>query len=610
MLIQYISLKQGQHLDQVLSAIPTNTILDKTICGCGATTLEIKSDRHSIIIEPNVPVILGKCKVYPNMLGVTEEVDTKQIIAYLNDNWNDGHHKIMTTPEGFVKVAKAIRSVNLSLHEDFFLLFDECEKVVQDSAFRKKIILPLDDFFRCKGKAMVSATPVEFMDPRFDTFTKIKIVPDYDYKAPISLHPTNNVCHALKQVVEENVEQDQKVFVFCNSPKLIRSYIEQLNIKDESNIYCSEDSAEKQQELSFVNSFSALPEDGENSAFNKYNFLTSRFYSAVDIKLSYKPVVIMITDVFGAKYTKIDPLTEAVQIIGRFRNGFEKFFHITNYNTKARSPRREVVIEFLEEQYDVYQNIFRKNWLQRSGQGARKILEQAMNKVDFKDFVLPNGQRNYFMYQNFIREKELDGVYKKMSYIKREYLASKAFEITYKPMYYQTKDEDRKVLNPNVKIAQNERNKWALEQIEKLLKSTSKCSKWDKLYLDELKKSFELLIEGIKILKFDKLKVMAQRGWLTNKNLETLINKVKIGTALQHPRIHRTIQNSFVLEKQYTATEVKTILARIFDRYQIPYDEKPTVNWLEKFFEVEKGRSNDKRWIKIIRPIPMQVTKK
>ncbi len=46
-----------QYLTEVLKEIPTNTILCKTLTGLGATYGEIKAKRHSIIIEPNKPVI-------------------------------------------------------------------------------------------------------------------------------------------------------------------------------------------------------------------------------------------------------------------------------------------------------------------------------------------------------------------------------------------------------------------------------------------------------------------------------------------------------------------------------------------------------------------------
>ena len=52
--------KKIQHLSDVYPQIETNTILNKTITGIGATYSEIKAPRHSIIIEPTIPVIYGK----------------------------------------------------------------------------------------------------------------------------------------------------------------------------------------------------------------------------------------------------------------------------------------------------------------------------------------------------------------------------------------------------------------------------------------------------------------------------------------------------------------------------------------------------------------------
>lgn len=51
-----------QYPTEVLPEIPTNTILYKKLTGLGATYGELKADRDSIILEPNVPVIKGKCK--------------------------------------------------------------------------------------------------------------------------------------------------------------------------------------------------------------------------------------------------------------------------------------------------------------------------------------------------------------------------------------------------------------------------------------------------------------------------------------------------------------------------------------------------------------------
>ena len=75
-----------QYLTEVLPEIPTNTILYKKLTGLGATYGEIKAKRNSIIIEPNVPVIIGKCNdpkhKDDNLFGVYEGVYTDAIVTY------------------------------------------------------------------------------------------------------------------------------------------------------------------------------------------------------------------------------------------------------------------------------------------------------------------------------------------------------------------------------------------------------------------------------------------------------------------------------------------------------------------------------------------------
>ena len=78
-----------QYLKEVLPKIPANTILYKKLTGLGATYGELKADRHSIIIEPNVPVIIGKCEDSKHkadaLFGVYKGVNTEDIIEYLNN---------------------------------------------------------------------------------------------------------------------------------------------------------------------------------------------------------------------------------------------------------------------------------------------------------------------------------------------------------------------------------------------------------------------------------------------------------------------------------------------------------------------------------------------
>ena len=81
--IKEITIDKGQRLSDIMDEIQPNTILHKTVCGIGATTLELETERNSIIIEPNVPVIKGKEQKHPSMLGVYEGVSTKDIAEYI-----------------------------------------------------------------------------------------------------------------------------------------------------------------------------------------------------------------------------------------------------------------------------------------------------------------------------------------------------------------------------------------------------------------------------------------------------------------------------------------------------------------------------------------------
>lgn len=187
-----ITLHKGQYLSDVMSEIPSNCILSKRIPGCGATTLELETQRNSIIVVPNVPVIKSKCGKYSNLLGVYEDVTTDKIRNYLTNN---RLHKIMTTPESFGKVKNACSGIDIYNH--FFLLMDECHQLIKDVDYRTDIVLPMNDFFRFKSKALVSATPIGFSDPRFKEFETVEVSADYDYRQEIAVTHTYNIYKAI-----------------------------------------------------------------------------------------------------------------------------------------------------------------------------------------------------------------------------------------------------------------------------------------------------------------------------------------------------------------------------------------------------------------------------
>ena len=361
MKIKEININEGQYLEDVMPkilvnqrpAIPTNTILNKVMTGCGATWLEIHSERHSIVIEPNVPVIIGKKAQHPFLFAVYEGTTREDVKAYLAGE-EDGYRKIITTPEGFdKKVLPAMYELGLEVYEEYFLLFDECEKPVQDVGYRGDIYLPVEDFFKFENKAMVPATPIVPSDPRFEVqgFEMIRIVPTYDYCKDLTVVVTNNTVCVLRKLLERYRKAGEKVCIFFNSTDTTLSLIQTLKLQGRCKVFCSEKSVRKLKREGFTAVSDNLTELAE------VNFFTSRFYSAVDIKLDYQPNVIVLTDVFHAPYSMIDPQTEVVQAIGRFRNGVAKLHHVTNTCNQLESLSRETLIQQLESKEAIYNKV-------------------------------------------------------------------------------------------------------------------------------------------------------------------------------------------------------------------------------------------------------------
>lgn len=126
--------------------IPSNVIIDKTLPGLGITYMEVHAKRPSIIIEPNVPVIIGKAEGEDNCLAVYELCTNPMIRKFLQRK-DLKYKKLITTPEGFKKIKEVAQQLGINIFKEYFCLFDECEKIIQDVDYRSRIAQPINDFF-------------------------------------------------------------------------------------------------------------------------------------------------------------------------------------------------------------------------------------------------------------------------------------------------------------------------------------------------------------------------------------------------------------------------------------------------------------------------------
>lgn len=564
--------------------IPTNTILCKTLTGLGATYSEIKAPRHSIIIEPNRPVIIGKCKdpdhKNDNLFGVVQGVFADDVIDYIEES-KGKYLKILTTPESFHKVEEALRATDIEIRYHCFLLFDECHKIVQDSEYRPKISLPMDIFFECEHKALVSATPLELTDPRFENFETIQIVPDFDYSKELFLYITNNVLQSVKKTFEL---LEGNTFIFCNSTDMIYNLMKQLNLFDDSAVFCSTNSVKKLQNDKDVK-FKRAYEDWDVKYLKKYNWLTSRFYNAVDIKLAEQPNIVLLSNGYFSVHTMMDPNTDSVQAVGRFRNGVASITHIVNVNPNFRVQTKEEVRGYVRG-LEYAHNLLVKYRDTAPNAEKKAIWQEFLDNSPFNKFLV-NGKKSFYKIDWFVDEEVVKGFYNHKDILNSVYTASNAFDVYMRSVSYKIGDFER-LQRDNPKLTRKEARMQIVEQMEMLGNFETQV---DLEYLRELKESDALIVEAYETLGRAVIEKLNYREKLIKEAmiLKRYREKSTGGEALQ------LIKNSFKENTWYPDSFIKNELVRIFKLLDINYPKAVTSHTIGDFFEYEDKPTKKKR---------------
>lgn len=463
-------LKKGEWLLDALkrighSMIPSNCILNKTLTGLGATHSEIHSKRSSIIIEPNVPVILGKLGDNEDLEAVYAKCTPYNLKKYLQMDIQ--YKKIITTPESFKKIRKVANELQINIYKTFFCLFDECEKVTQDIDYRRKISQPIYDFFRFENKAFVSATPLPMSHPEFEKqrFQMIKIEPEFDYKKNLTLIVTNSYYRCLQRVLD-SLKDSKHICIFFNVTDGITELINNLGIID-YKVFCSQDSVNKLLKRGILQAYSQI-----DYPLAKYNFFTCRFYSALDIHIyKHKPDIILLTDLRTADWTMIDPFTEAIQIQGRFRKKgnddvtYNSLIHISTVNPEIKVRSNEEIRNRVERFIEDY-NLLKDEHEAELDEFKKKAILEDMNNLKYQDLIDERGDINPFSVDNLYNEERVKGYYLSAESLHKAYLDTGFFNVTFLNVTDCVGDDDIERLN-NTKL-QIEQRRIVLQLIDRI----------------------------------------------------------------------------------------------------------------------------------------------
>lgn len=577
-----ITLKEGQYLSDVMNEIPSNCILSKRIPGCGATTLELDTNRSSIIVVPNVPVIVSKCNKYPNLLGVYEGVSQSQIIEYIRENRT---RKIMTTPESFCKVKSACEKCNINIYTNFFLLEDECHQIIKDVDYRPDIVMPMNDFFLFNRKALVSATPIGFSEPRFEEnhFKIIEITADYDYRQNITVTHTYNIAKAVGQYLENH---NGTICLFINSVVEIYSLMKHFDIMEDSAVYCAPKSRSKlKNEYDFTNAYT----EWSAETMKKYNFFTGRFFTAFDLELEYKPDLVMITDPYNAEYTMLDVDTDCIQICGRFRNGINSATHIYRVNPEIVVKSKEQMeweISAHEFAYQTIQTLYNS----AENKESRFAFGAVLETLPFRKYQYPDFTKNWFAIDNDINEVLVQNQYQSHISINEWYNGCHFFNPTFTKCGYDKDDEKMKIIQ-GARSVKDKRRK----MVQILSEREEPQSEYALDFMNDMRKIDPFIVDAYEVLGKERIEEL--------KYNQKKMNEEMILAERKGNKVVRLIKNYFEIGKDYLNDTIVNEIARIFDRLNIHPEKEIKPSIILDYFQAIPFKSNGKRGYRLVREL-------
>lgn len=573
-----------QYLTEVLPEIPTNTILYKKLTGLGATYGELKADRDSIILEPNVPVIKGKCKdpkhAKDNLMGVYENVTVDSIVRYLQA-CKEKHIKLLSTPESFSKIKAAFEEIDRDIFSTCYLLFDECHKIVKDVDYRENITLPFDDFFMFENKGLVSATPLDFTDPRFfkQKFQIMEILPNFEYAQPLNLYHTNNVLQELKKQIG-NIEKP--IFLFINSTETIYSIMDKLDILEQSTVFCAYNSVKNLKDKKFSQAYS----DWDSAKMNKYNFLTSRFFNALDIELDFQPEVFIVTDVTMATQSIIDPFTDTIQIIGRFRNGIASASHITNtdYKFQVRSKKQlQFKINVFEETYKTLKTYYDN----ATNDELRDAVKAILDNHPLTPLLNIDGTKNWFKIDNYLAENLVQGYYNSFDELVKNYKRCKSFKLNYESTAYKLSDSER-LKRENKSLSIKAKRREIVEQLEILKGDETSIAMEHKRELIRTDTFIVQAYDELGKAKIEELKY--SQSQIREAMILKKYNENRTGT-----EFIEMVKNRFKAGQSYELSQINKIRDEIYSLLNMPPIKKKPKDFLSDFFELRDYWKNRQR---------------
>lgn len=410
-------------------------ILNKTVTGCGGTSLFLNSDLPIVIVSPRIQVLKEKHLQHPdsflfhiplcNSRGSAIQQKMSELNTYLfNHNgyspfgFQTRPAKTLVTLDSLDKVLSVIESCGLT--DSFLFVVDEFQCLMGDATFKgstdMNFLVSLDN--RVKRICYLSATPIP--DMFLDHIPQLARIPYYklEWDPNVIEEPTlkevmmkpsesaEKLCSQLiqryrqngyfeRKIVNGNIVYSYEACIFLNEVKSIRNIIKQNKLKpEEVTILCSESKAS---DLPKGYTIGGLCTDKNNPKNKTFTFCTKASFEGVDFYSDNASTYIFINA--GRECQTLDIMLDIPQILGRQRLDSNPFRHDATiyYKTmpvikseeefqqeqNAMISETENRIELFKNAPSEYQNTLLKLYEERD--------EEKKFKKDYVDLIEENG---------------------------------------------------------------------------------------------------------------------------------------------------------------------------------------------------------------------------
>ena len=344
-----IVFKQGYKLGQLLDRVPYG-IIDKSITGIGATTLEINTElRSSIIVVPTKALAYNKCKSTNNARSeyycmyvgssigdITKDITIDKIKKYI-DYRGASVRKFIVVADSLPMLLDFLKILGEDIYRDYFLMVDEIDTMQADSAYRPRLEAVMDYYFRFKfyNRAAITATMSAFSNPKLENEARVRIEWEVNPKRDISTLFTTYVDDLAWNEINILLETDEnKILVAYNSLDGIANIIKHLSIPSSNcGILCSERSIDKAQ-LYIDDVHNSIGSNGH--LLKRVTFMTCAYFAGIDI-MDKCHLITVTSKLQPFTYLSLNRMT---QIAGRCRKG--TISETIIYDIPEISPKSEI----------------------------------------------------------------------------------------------------------------------------------------------------------------------------------------------------------------------------------------------------------------------------